>query len=229
MSKIFLGVLFSLLFVSGSFAQQVSETRTIAPFTELVVGDRIVVRLVKSNKESIGIQTQGVDASAVRTEVTGNVLTISVYGASFTRKKVIVTLGYVQLSSISVTGGADVTTTSLMKTNTLTVDLKSGGMLYLDADIEYLTGKLTEGAILSADGYATSVDITVSTSATYSAFELETENCKIKATSGGKAKINVTNELNAEASSRGYISYKGNPSKINQNATSGGTINIYAP
>jgi hypothetical protein len=69
----------------------------------------------------------------------------------------------------------------------------------------------------------------VSTSATLSAYELECESVTIKASSGGKAKINVETELNADASSKGFISYKGKPSKITRNAVSGGTISTYEP
>jgi hypothetical protein len=161
--------------------------------------------------------------------VIGDVLQISIYGEPFTKKKVMVTLNFVTLKSITVTGGADVTTTSLLKIPELEVDLKSGGMLYIDADIETLRGKLSEGALLTAEGYATNMDMTVSTTATLSAYELECEKISIRTSSGGKAKISVESELNADASTRGFISYKGNPSKITRNAVSGGTIEPYKP
>jgi len=203
--------------------------RDLASFSELMVGDKIIVRLVKAEKESVSIQVQGINESAVKSEVNGNTLKLSIYGEPFTKKKVMVTLNYVTLSSIAVSGGADVTTTSLFKADKLAVDLKSGGMLYLDADVEFLSGKLTEGSLLTAEGYATSMDMTVATAATLSAYDLECEKVKIITGSGGKAKINVETELDAEAASKGYVSYKGTPSKINRNASSGGTINVYKP
>jgi hypothetical protein len=203
--------------------------RDLGPFSELIVGDRIIVRLVKAEKESALIQVQGINESSVKTEINGNVLQISIYGEPFTKKKVMVTLNYVNLKAIAVTGGADVTTTSLFKAGELSVDLKSGGMLYLDADIENLKGKLVEGALLTAEGYANSMEMTVSTTATLSAYDLECEMVTVKATSGGKAKVNVENELDAEASSKGFVSYKGNPVKITRNAISGGTISSFQP
>lgn len=210
------------------FAQQ-PVLRDLGSFSELIAGDKIMVRLVKAEKESAAIQVQGIDASAVRTEITGNVLEISIYGEPFTKKKAMVTLHYVHLNAITVTGGADVTTKSLLKTDQLKVDLKSGGMLYLDADIELLTGKLTEGSLLTAEGYATRLDMVVSSTATLSAFDLESEMVKIKAVSGGKAKINVEKELDAEANSKGFISYKGNPAKINRLVASGGSVKPLKP
>jgi hypothetical protein len=225
--KIFI-ILSSVFCLTPLYAQE-PITRDLSSFSKLTVGDRIIVRLVKSSKESALIQAQGIDASAVKTEVSGNALDISIYGKPFTKKKVTITLNYVKLTSIMVNGGAEVSTSSLFKTDTLFVDLKSGGILYLDADIEYLSSKIIEGAILSAEGYATKQDVVVATSGTLSAFELESEIIKVKASSGGKAKINVETELDAEASSNGFISYKGSPSKINRIVNAGGTISVYVP
>jgi hypothetical protein len=204
-------------------------SRDLKPFTKLVVGDRIIVRLVKAEKESATIQVQGIDESAVKTEISDNMLEISIFGEPFTKKKVMVTLNYVQLSDITVTGGADITTTSLMKTDQLNINLKSGGMLYLDADIQLLNGKLSEGAILNAEGYAETLDMVVTTTATLSAYDLECEKVTIKANAGGKAKINVENELNVEVTSKGFVSYKGTPKTINRTVASGGTLSIYEP
>jgi hypothetical protein len=225
--KIFI-ILSSVFFLTTLYAQE-SITRTLGSFSKLAVGDRIIVRLVKSSKESALILAQGIDASAVKTEVSGNTLDISIYGKPFTKKKVTITLNYVNLTSIMVNGSAEVSTSSLFKADTLFVDLKSGGILYLDADIEFLSSKIIEGATLSAEGYATNQDVVVATSGTLSAFELESEIIKVKASSGGKAKINVETELDAEASSKGFISYKGSPSKINRIVNSGGTISVYVP
>ena len=225
--KLYLFTLLSLFF--SSLQAQESVDRSLNSFTRLEVGDRVIVRLVKGTKESANIRVQGIDASAVKTDVVGNTLTISIYGEAFTKKKVMVTLNYVKINEISVTGGADVSTGSLFKTDTLKVDLKSGGMLFLDSDIGYLTGKIIEGAILTAEGYATEQDIVVATSGTLSAYDLESDKVKIKASSGGKAKIYVEEELDAQASSKGFISYKGKPSKMNRNATSGGIISVYEP
>jgi hypothetical protein len=225
--KFCLFTLLSLFF--SSLQAQESVDRSLKSFTRLEVGDRVIVRLVKGTQESANIRVQGIDATAVKTDVVGNTLTISIYGEAFTKKKVMVTLNYVKINEITVTGGADVSTGSLFKTDTLKVDLKSGGMLFLDSDVGYLTGKIIEGALLTAEGYATEQDIVVATSGTLSAFDLESDKVKIKVSSGGKAKIYVEEELDAQASSKGFISYKGKPSKINRNATSGGIISVYEP
>ncbi len=219
---------FVVLIVCNVLAQD-PENRDLQPFRKLYAEDRVIVRLVKADKESAVIQAQGIETSSVKTDVSDETLKISIYGEPFTRKKVMVTVNYVNIENVVVTGGADVTFTTMYKEPYLTIDLKSGGMLYLDADMGTLRGKLTEGSLLTAEGYAKKMDISVATAATISAFDFECDTVNIKVNSGGKAKINVEDVLNAEASSKGFISYKGDPANITRNAVSGSTIEAYKP
>jgi membrane-bound inhibitor of C-type lysozyme len=50
----------------------------------------------------------------------------------------------------------------------------------------------------------------------------------IKTSTGGKAKICVTDELNAKATSNRYISYKCQPKQKSIDVQSGGTIEEYS-
>jgi hypothetical protein len=218
----------ALLLSLISAAQTVDE-RKLEPFNKVIAGDKIIVQLLKSDHESAQVKVQGIDASAVRTEVSGGTLTLSIYGEPFTKKKVMVTVNYKNINSITVNNGSEVSTGNLFKTDTLRADLKSGGVLYLDADLGCLIAKVAEGGLLSAEGYATAQDVTVASLATLSAFDLESDIIKIKVITGGKAKINVAEELDAEASSNGFISYKGNPAKLKQTANSGGSIVVNKP
>jgi hypothetical protein len=218
----------ALLFSIVAAAQTVNE-RKLEHFNKVVAGDKIIVQLLKSDHESAQIKVQGIDASKVKTEVSDGTLTLSIYGESFTKKKVMVTVNYKEIKSITVNNGSEVSTGNLFKADTLKADLKSGGVLYLDLDVTCLIAKIAEGGLLSAEGYATSQDVTVSSLSTLSAFDLESDKIKIKAVTGGKAKINVEEELDAEASSNGYITYKGTPAKLKQTANSGGSIVVNKP
>jgi hypothetical protein len=228
MLKLYFIAIPALLLSFVTVAQTAIE-RKLEPFNKVIAGDKIIVQLLKSDHESALVKVQGIDASKVKTEVSGGTLTLSIYGEPFTKKKVMVTVNYRNINSITVNNGSEVSTGNLFKTDTLKVDLKSGGVFYLDADIGCLIAKVIEGGLLSAEGYATSQEVTVASLATLSAFDLESDIIKIKATTGGKAKINVSEELDAEASSNGYIAYKGSPSKLKQTANSGGSIVVYKP
>lgn len=223
MSARILALCLMLLIASGIRAQDPVE-RMLDPFHSLHSDDNVIVRLIKSDQEYALIEAQGIDADDVITEVENGILRIYVSGNLFARKKVIIDLGYKQLKSVEAINGSDISTTSLMKTDTLYVVLKTGGILYLDADIEYLNSQVIEGSLFSADGYATVHDILVASSATVSAFDLESDIVNVRASTGGTAKIYAEEELNAEASTKGYVMYKGEPSKITQEGRSGSTI-----
>ncbi len=214
-------------FFMAAIHAQTADERKLESFHRIVSGDKIIVQLVKADHESALVKTQGIDASSVKTEVKDGTLILSIYGEPFTKKKVRVTVNFVTLDELIVNNGSEMSTASLFKADSLQADLKSGGILYLDADLKYLSAKIAEGSLLTAEGYATVQDINVASLATYSAFELEGDKITIRAVTGGKAKINVEEELNAEAVSNGYITYKGTPGKINRNAISGGSIEAF--
>ncbi len=194
---------------------QESSARLIAPFNRLVVADRMTVQLSRADRESATVSAEGIDPSGIQTIVENNTLKIMFSETTFAKKKVMVNLSFREIREMEIHNGAEVITGSLFKADSLTVTLKSGGMLYLDADIQYLKSTVTEGGLLTAEGYATQHDITVATYATVSAFDLESEIINVKASSGGKAKINAESELNAKTSSGGFVSYKGDPAVKN--------------
>jgi hypothetical protein len=216
-----------LLLIAFSISAQEIVTRKLAPFTRLYVADKITVQLNKADQESVTIKAEGIDPAEIQTLVENNTLKIKQAGSTFNKKKVMVNLNFREIAQMEIINGAEVITGSLFKADSLFVTLKSGGMLYLDADVKYLKSYVIEGGVLTAEGYATRQDITVATYATLSAYDLESEIINVKASSGGKAKINVESELDALASSGGYISYKGDPVKKNITANPGTQIIVY--
>lgn len=214
MKNFLLGVFVFLLSGQLVFSQPL-VTRKLEPFNKLYVGDKIFVQLIKSDHNSVEIKAEGIDPAGLTSVVENKTLRLRIEGAPFNKKKVQVNLHFKHLDEMEIQNGGEVTTTALFKQDSLMVILRTGGSLYLDADIGYLKSKVTEGALLNAEGYATEQDIVVATYATVSAFGLESEKISVKASSGGKAKINVESELKAETSSGGYISYRGSPAKKN--------------
>ncbi|MBN1415605.1 MAG: DUF2807 domain-containing protein [Bacteroidales bacterium] len=221
-------MVFTLPLLINAFTGSAQETvtRSLPPFSRLYVADKITVDLIKADHESVTINAQGIDPSAIQTTIENNTLKIGKAGSPFDKNKVMVKLKFRELSEMEIANMAEATTTSLFKADSLSVIVK-GGVLYLDADLKYLKSHVAGGGMLSAEGYATRHDIVVTTYSTVSAYNLESETVNIKATSGGKAKINVESELNAQASSGAYISYKGQPSEKNINASSGTQVEEY--
>lgn len=223
MIKIFL---LAVPFILGSFAgySQDSLNRALPPFTALQVNDKMIVHLIRADKESVTIKADGIDPQQIQTKVENNTLIIGFPGIDYQKQKVTINLYFRVIREMDIRNDADVITTSLFKADSLSVILKYGGSLYLEADLGYLKSNVTGGGLLTAEGYATRQDIFVSSRSTVSAFELESEIIRIEATSGGKAKLSVDTQLDAKATTGSYISYKGEPAKKNISATPGSEV-----
>jgi len=215
---------FPLILCACAGFSQDTVRRELPPFTTLQVTDNITVQLHRAEKESAVIRVQGFDPRLIPTIVENNTLKIGLAGTSGSKQKVVVDLDFREIREMDIRNNAEVITTSLLKADSLTVTLKFGGSLYLDADLGYLKSNVTGGGLLTAEGYAVRQDIYVSSRSTISAFKLESEIIRIEASSGGKAKISVDSELDAKATTGSYISYKGDPAKKNIAASPGAEI-----
>ncbi len=206
-----------------SFSQE-SETRGLEPFTKIDVDDKIIVQLIKSDEESIEIKAQEIDIQRVMSTVKDNVLKLYIDVPTYKYGKVRAILKFRQVDVIKVSGMAEVSSVSLLKMDTLRISARNGGKVYLDLDVKHLESKISEGGLISAQGYAVSQDADVATSGALSAFDLESDVVKVTAVTGGIAKINVSKELTGKVTTGGYISYRGEPEKIDKNIYTGGKI-----
>jgi hypothetical protein len=77
---------------------------------------------------------------------------------------------------------------------------------------------------IMAKGTANTVKTSISGSGKVLAADLETDRCDIRISGSGNMEINVRNELDATISGSGSVAYRGNPSKINSNASGSGKL-----
>jgi hypothetical protein len=64
----------------------------------------------------------------------------------------------------------------------------------------------------------------VSSAGDVDTYRLESETAVVNASSGAEAKISVSKDLDAHASSGADIRYRGNPSRTNTHSSSGGSV-----
>jgi hypothetical protein len=223
MKKYILIVISFVLVVFTGYSQDTLH-RDLPAFTSLRVSDKMTVQLYRAEKESVTIRSLDFDPQLITTRVENNTLELGLAGGIYTKQKISVDLYFKELRAIDIRNDADVITASLFKADSLSVTLKLGGSLYLDADLGYLNSNVSGGGLLTAEGYAVRHDMVVSSRSTVSAFDLESEIIHIEALSGGKAKINVESELDARATTGSYIAYKGNPAKKNITANPGSEV-----
>lgn len=77
---------------------------------------------------------------------------------------------------------------------------------------------------IQASGTANEVKTSISGSGKVLAANLETNRCEVRISGSGDVEINVKNELDANISGSGSVSYRGNPSKVNSHASGSGSV-----
>jgi hypothetical protein len=111
------------------------------------------------------------------------------------------------------------------KCNSFDSDVSGSGKIELEATVAGKANfEISGSGKIHAKGSAQNVEAEISGSGKVLAANLETERCEIKITGSGDVEINVKNELDANISGSGTVSYKGNPSKVNSHASGSGSV-----
>lgn len=104
-------------------------------------------------------------------------------------------------------------------------DVSGSGRVVLSANIDNTADFSISGSgKIEASGSADFVKTQISGSGKVLAADLQTNRCDIRISGSGDVEINVKNELDANISGSGSVSYRGNPQKVNSHASGSGKV-----
>lgn len=104
-------------------------------------------------------------------------------------------------------------------------DVSGSGKVMLSINVAEIADFSVSGSgKIAASGSAQTVKTTISGSGKVLAASLETNRCEVRISGSGDVEINVKNELDANISGSGSVSYKGNPGKVNSHASGSGKV-----
>ncbi len=223
MKKIFLYAWATFAFVAFSFGQR-QETRNLSSFSAISVGEAINVEITPGDTEEAVVEVDGTRLENVLTEVFGGRLKIRMARGNWRHVEVNVYVTYKQLEEIDVSSAADLTTNGTLVSDELEVEVSSAGDAELEIDVQELDVRVSSAGDLSIRGKAKEQYVRVSSSGDYDAYDLESEYAEVDTSSSGDARVNVSDKLEAEASSGGSVYYRGNPTKVYADSSSGGRV-----
>ncbi|MBP9925681.1 MAG: DUF2807 domain-containing protein [Cyclobacteriaceae bacterium] len=222
--KKFFGVIVFFLFVTTSWGQQ-SEVRSLGSFSGVKAGEAIDVYLKKGDKESVKVEATGVNLSDVLTEVSGSYLKIHMRDGRYKGSRNIkVYVTYVSLDRISASSAANIFSEGTIKTNTLDISVSSAASIEIVIEAGFTSVDASSAGDIVLEGKSKQLEIEVSSAGEIDAYGLECESVRAEASSAGSAKVSVSKDLMAHASSGGSIRYRGSPAKINTDSSSGGSV-----
>lgn len=227
----------------------VTQVRTVGKFTGVSVSSGIKVNFTQGTHQSVVVETDPNLQEYVSTEVQNGILVISINNKSNRKlnfKKLLVTIEAPQLSFVKVSSGSLLTTLNTINEDNFKADISSGANLNADLNIkDKTTVDISSGSSMRMDvktktlefdgssgssstvvGHAENVVANLSSAASCNAQDLISKNGAARASSGATLKINVSESLNAGASSGASIRYKGNPKNIvgTGKSSSGGSV-----
>jgi uncharacterized protein YxeA len=209
--------------VKGS-GNVVTKERKAAYFNKVHVSSGIDVYLTQGEKESITVEADDNLHEYIETEIKDN--TLKVYSQANIRsakaKKVYVTIKEVE--ELTASSAGDLSGENTIKTETLYLSASSSGDITLKVETENLKCRISSSGDITLRGVTNELEADLSSAGDLKAFDLETKIADISASSAGDARITVTENLRARASSAGDIYYMGNPKLIDTHSSSAGKI-----
>lgn len=202
-----------------------TQNRNItSDFDAISVSHGIDVYLTMSNETSLTLEADENLHDLIITEVEDGVLRIYSEKNIWSAKSKKVYLSASDLVKIKATSGADVRSENTISADEFDVRVSSGADVRLRLDVGDLSCSTSSGSDARLTGNAGHFIASSSSGSNIRAKELVVQTCNADVSSGADISVNVTEKLDASASSGGGIKYSGHPKKVESNASSGGSI-----
>ena len=204
------------------FAQGEKEI-DLPAFASLKVFGPFRVYLQPGDTEKVIINSPG-GSDNILAEVKNGRLKIKFKDDIWRNEKPRIEVHYRVLSEIVAEADGRVRSATVIKSQSLRINLSSGGQADLEIDVRNLDISVTTGAILTLGGQADVQESHVNTGGEIDARDLDSNEVYVKAGTGGRARVRALKLIDARSSMGGHVSYSGNPEIRDHNSSLGGTI-----
>lgn len=241
-----LSILFFLVLLGATqvFSQK-TETRQLASFSKVSVHEGINAILTKGTSESAKVEATGVELSDVLTEVSGGTLKIHMEDGSYRSKNVTVYVSFKYLDElnassagsievkdpITVNGDFDASASSAgsirveaVASGDVDLDVSSSGDIDIKIKADAIDAGLSSSGDITISGSCNQLEVDASSAGDFNGYDLVTKIADLEGSSGASIKVNVTDQLDAQASSGASIRYLGSPKNTNSDSSSGGSV-----
>ena len=219
-----------LIFVSGLHAQN-RITVELQEFTELSVYGRADVEIIPSESNKMSITARDGRPEEVEYEIRKGELKIRTKPDLKKENEIAIRVPYSMLTSIEASAGAVINSKEDLKSKDLNLKVHAGGKIELTVEAEMIDSKTTQGSDIILYGKTVSQNVLANTGGNYLAYDLESEEAVVKASSGSQIKVKANKKLDATSNSKGFVGYIGDPETLQIQTSMGGIIerNMHKP
>jgi len=210
--------------VTTTFAQE-PETRGLREFDKISTYDGVSVQLVPSDKNEVIVS--GSSAKEVVTQVSGSTLKIKMnFGNSFKGEDNHIVIYYSnELKEVKASEGSTITSNHIIKSkDELLIKAIEGAEIDLKVDVKNVTNRVATGGEIVLNGKNENLTVNIYTGGSFDGRKLKSKYGEVSITTGGKARIYVTDILDASVTMGGNIYYYGGTKTVNESISLGGSI-----
>lgn len=205
-------------------AAQSTDTRALSPFSQVKVASGIDVYLSKGTSESARVVVTGADPSRVLTEVSGRTLRIELSGGSFRNVNAKVYVTYVSIDRLHASSAASIFSEGIVQATEFSIGASSAGSIEVNLKAQSVRAEASSAGEVRIEGETDRLAASASSAGSIDTYRLAASKVRVEVSSGASAKVAVSHELDAQASSGGDVRYRGNPARTNTRASSGGSV-----
>lgn len=178
--------------------------------------DDVTVYITVASIETLSVSGSG--DMIVQTKITGNNLKLNVSGSGSLQAEM-----DVADVDADVSGSGDMDLKG--KCKSFTSDISGSGSINLTASIAGVADfDISGSGKVEASGSSQSVKAEITGSGKILAANFETDKCSVRISGSGDMEISVKTELDARITGSGTVGYKGNPSRVNSDASGSGKV-----
>lgn len=235
--KKFLFLLLCLVSTFSLFSQKQiddanAEVRNVGSFHGIKSSSGITVYLVQGDEEKVAVSANEVSyRNKIRTVVEKGILKIyydnddwKLWQAVNGRKL----RAYVSVKNIDLieaSSGSDIKIEGSIKSSDIKIESSSGASIKGRVEVSSMNAELSSGSTIILSGLVSNkVTLDGSSGSMFKCFDLLTDNCEVDISSGAGVQITVNKDLKVDASSGGFVQYKGSASISDVHTSSGGSV-----
>lgn len=191
----------------------ISENRSLSKFHKIDVAGSFDVKLVKGKEGAISINAEENLMEYIETEVVKGQLKIRPKKGYQLRpsKRITVTVSFEMIDAISLAGSGNVSSTDVLNSADLSLDLAGSGEIDLPVSTKNLTSQITGSGNIKLSGNSAVLNCEIAGSGSLNGYDIKASISHINIVGSGNVKIHAVSEIHAKIVGSGDVIYTGNP------------------
>lgn len=202
----------------------VVEEWNLSQFDEIDLLGNYDVELIPSDEFRIEVETDENLFEFIEVDVRGGVLSVESTRRIEASEGIFVKVYFEELEGIMAGGAAKITSSETIFIRRFEVQMSGAGLIDLDIEGGELEVGISGAGSVRLAGNVRDLQVSMSGAGELKAYDLKTEYCRVEISGVGGAEVFVTEELEAQVSGVGGVTYIGDPEHVRKNVSGLGNV-----